>query len=152
MNDYNVRSATLDDLEVLLTFEQGIVQFERPFDPTLAEDPITYYDLSELIVSVTAEVVVVEFESKIIASGYAKIKQALPYLNHEKYSYLGFMYTHSDFRGKGVNGIVVDRLKKWSTSKGIKEIRLTVYDDNSGAIKAYEKVGFKKHLIEMRIT
>lgn len=151
MKDYNVRSATLDDLEVLLTFEQGIIQFERPFDPTLAEGPITYYDLSELITSDTAEVVVVEFDSKIIASGHAKIKQALPYLDHEKYTHLGFMYTHSEFRGKGVNGMVVDRLKKWSISKGIKEIRLTVYDDNSAAIKAYEKVGFKKHLIEMRI-
>jgi len=152
MKDYIVRSATIDDLEDLLAFEQGIIQFERPYDPTLSEDPITYYDLSELIASDDTEVVVVEFESKIIASGYAKIKQALPYLDHKKYTYLGFMYTQTDFRGKGINSIVIDRLKKWSVSKGIQEIRLTVYDDNGGAIKAYEKAGFKKHIIEMRIN
>lgn len=152
MKDYVVRSATPDDLEVLLAFEQEIIQFERSYDPTLAEDPITYYDLSELITANDAEVVLVEFESKIIASGYAKIKQALPYLKHENYCYMGFMYTHPNYRGKGVNRIVIERLKKWSDSKGLNEIRLTVYNDNSGAIKAYEKIGFKKHLIEMRIN
>ncbi len=151
MKDYSVRSAELGDIKVLLAFEQGIVQFERKYDPTLAEDPITYYDLAELIASDDAEVVVVEFDSEIIASGYAKIKRALSYLDHERYSYLGFMYTHDNFRGKGLNKMVVDSLKKWSISKGIKEIRLTVYNDNSGAIRAYEKVGFKKHLIEMRL-
>lgn len=152
MKDYIVRSARQSDLAILLEFEQAIVQFERPYDPTLADDPISYYDLSKLIASDDAKVVVVEFESKIIASGYAKIKQALPYQDHENYSYLGFMYTNPDYRGKGLNGLLIDRLKKWSASKGLNEIRLTVYNDNGGAIKAYEKVGFKKHLIEMRIS
>jgi len=152
MKDYRVRKAKLEDIEVLFAFEQGIIEFERPFDPTLAEDPITYYDLKELIRSEDAEVVVVEYNSQIVASGYAKTKQALPYLNHKKYAYLGFMYTAVNFRGKGLNRLVIDSLRLWSASKGLTEIRLTVYDDNNTAIRAYEKVGFKKHLIEMRIT
>lgn len=151
MKDYRVRKAKLEDIEVLFAFEQGIIEFERPFDPTLAEDPITYYDLKELIRSEDAEVVVVEYNSQIVASGYAKTKQALPYLNHKKYAYLGFMYTAVNFRGKGLNRLVIDSLRLWSASKGLTEIRLTVYDDNNTAIRAYEKVGFKKHLIEMRI-
>ena len=151
MDKFLVRPASLEDLTVLLEFEQGIIEAERPMDMTLAPDPISYYDISELIHSDAAEVLVVEHDSKVIASGYAKIKKALHYLDHEYYSYLGFMYTHPDFRGKGVNRLIVQALRNWSTSKGLKEIRLTVYDDNIGAIKAYEKVGFKKHLIEMRI-
>ncbi len=151
MEKFVVRSATLEDLSTLLKFEQGIIKAERPMDPTLAPDPISYYDISELINSEDAEVIVVEYDFKIVASGYAKIKKALDYLNHEFYSYLGFMYTLPDFRGKGVNKLIVEGLRNWSVAKGIKEIRLTVYDDNVAAIKAYEKVGFKKHLIEMRI-
>lgn len=152
MNDFIVRTARLEDLEVLLEFEQGIIKAERPMDPTLAADPISYYDISELIHSDDAEVIVVEHDSEVIASGYAKIKKAPDYLDHKSYSYLGFMYTRPDFRGKGVNKLIVDELRKWSISKGLKEIRLTVYDDNIAAFKAYEKVGFKKHLIEMRLT
>jgi ribosomal protein S18 acetylase RimI-like enzyme len=61
------------------------------------------------------------------------------------------MYTCPDFRGKGINKMIIDTLKNWSTANGLKEIRLTVYDENQGAIRAYEKVGFKKHIIEMRL-
>ena len=152
IDDYVLREASEDDLEVLLEFEQGVISAERPFDPTLGKGKITYYDLNELLNSEDAKVVVVESGSKLIACGYALKKKARHYLNHEFYSYLGFMYTHPDFRGKGVNGMVVESLRKWSLSKGLTEIRLTVYDENIPAIKAYEKMGFKKHIIEMRIN
>jgi len=152
MNDFILRRAKQKDLPILLDFEQGIVKAERPMDPTLAPDPISYYDISELIDSNNAEVIVVEHRGEVIASGYAKIKKALPYLKFEYYSYLGFMFTKPEFRGKGVNKLIVDELRNWSISNGFKEIRLTVYDDNPAALKAYEKVGFKKHLIEMRLT
>ena len=101
MTDFIVRVARPEDLKVLLAFEQGIISAERPMDPTLAKDPISYYDISELIRSEEAEVIVVEYKTEIIASGYAKIKKALPYLNHEFYSYLGFMYTHPNLEVKG---------------------------------------------------
>lgn len=151
MEDVLIRKAISEDLKSLLKFEQGIIKAERPYDPTLDVDPISYYDLSILIDSENAEVLVAEYNGEIIASGYAKIKQAQPFLDHENYSYLGFMYTQPEFRGKGVNRRIIAGLKKWSYSKGLKEIRLTVYDGNDGAIRAYEKVGFKKHLIEMRL-
>ncbi len=151
MNEIKIRTATLDDLPILLEFEQGVIEAERPFDPTLGNDPIHYYDLKAMIFSEDAEVVVATYNDSIVASGYAKIKQALPYLNHQYYAYLGFMYTVPAFRGKGINAKIIAALKEWSTSKGLKEIRLTVYDDNANAIKAYEKVGFKKHIIEMRM-
>jgi ribosomal protein S18 acetylase RimI-like enzyme len=151
MDNFTVRKAKIEDLETLLNFEQGIIKVERPYDPTMAKDPITYYDLKELILSDKAEVVVATYNSELIASGYVQIRTAKPYLDHELYAYLGFMYTHPDFRGKGINKKVVDTLVKWSKSKNIQEVRLTVYEENIGAIKAYEKVGFKKHLIEMRI-
>ncbi|MGI9552678.1 MAG: GNAT family N-acetyltransferase [Aurantibacter sp.] len=151
MDDIIIRKATTDDLPSLLEFEQGIIKFERPYDPTLEEDPISYYDLGALIKSENAEVLVAEHNEKIVASGYAKIKRARHYLDHENYSYLGFMFTRPEFRGKGINKKIIEVLRGWSLSRGLKEIRLTVYDDNVGAIKAYEKTGFKKHLIEMRL-
>ncbi len=151
MDNVKIRTATLDDMDILLEFEQGVIGAERPFDITLGADPITYYNLKELILSDDASLVVAEIEGKIIGSGYALKKAARPYLNHGFYSYLGFMFTLFDHRGKGVNTKIIERLKQWSDSKGLNEIRLTVYDENHGAIRAYEKVGFKKHIIEMRL-
>ena len=147
----NIRTATMDDLSVLLNFEQEIIKAERPFDVTIKEEPISYYDIGEMIQDPKAQVVVAEVENKIVASGYAIAKKARHYLDHEFYAYLGFMYTDEDYRGMGINAMIVEELKNWSNQKGFKEIRLTVYNENLPAIKAYEKVGFKKHIIEMRL-
>ena len=151
MEDLLLRDAVLSDLPVLKEFEQEIIRAERPYDPTIRPDPVTYYDLRKYVLDDSIKVVVAEHGGQIVASGYALTKTARNYLDHSTYSYLGFMYTKPEYRGKGINGKIVEMLKEWSLSKGLFEIRLTVYHDNVGAIKAYEKTGFKSHLHEMRI-
>jgi ribosomal protein S18 acetylase RimI-like enzyme len=150
MDKMIIRKATLDDLEQLLSFEQGIIKTERPFDPTLKPDPISYYDLKAMLTAPDVEIVVAETDNKIIASGYALIRRSKPYLKYNDHAYLGFMYVLPEYRGKGINKLVIDSLKKWAALKNITEIRLEVYYDNASAIKAYEKIGFKSHMLEMR--
>lgn len=146
-----LRTAKADEIHTLLAFEQGIVETERPFDATLKEGEIHYYDLIALIESPIAEVVVAEIDGQLVGSGYALIKEAKPYQKHTHYAYLGFMYVKPEFRGKGVNKAILETLKQWAVSKGIMEIRLEVYDKNIVAKKAYEKAGFKANLLEMRM-
>ncbi len=146
-----VRIATLEDLPTLLKFEQGIIVAERPMDPTIKDGSISYYDIAELITSDNSDVYVVEIDHEIVASGYAKIKEDRHYLKHDKQGYLGFMFVPKTQRGKGLNKLIVDALLKWCKAKNIHEIRLDVYDQNPSAIRAYEKVGFKKHMINMRL-
>lgn len=146
-----IRIATLKDLPVLLQFEQGVIEAERPFDPTIKDGEITYYDISELITSPNSEVFVAEIENEIIASGYAKIKSDRHYLKHTKQGYLGFMYVSEDHRGEQLNKLIIDGLLQWCKSRHIFEIRLDVYDDNIPALNAYLKAGFKKHMINMRL-
>ena len=97
------------------------------------------------------EIVVAEANNEIIGCGYARIKISEPYLEHESYAYLGFMYVVPLYRGKGVNKNIIDVLKQWTVSRGITEIRLEVYCDNEVAIHAYQKAGFSKHMIVMRM-
>ena len=145
------RTATLADLDTLLEFEQGIIQTERPFDPTLKDGNINYYDIAAMIQAPHVEVLVAETGSEIIGSGYARIEDSKVYLKHPKHAYLGFMYVKPEYRGKGVNKQVIAALQQWAIGRGITEFRLDVYSDNLPAVKAYEKIGFSKHLIEMRM-
>lgn len=146
------REATEQDLEVLLEFEQGIVLAERPFNSTLHDGEIHYYDLLQLIKSENSLVLVTEENNEIIASGYAKIKKPdNNYSNFDQYAYLGFMYVKPEHRGKGVNKLILDELVNWSKSKGLSEIRLDVYSQNESAVKAYEKAGFESLLVTMRM-
>ena len=149
---YQIRKATLQDLPILLQLEQGLINVERPMDPTIKDGEISYYDLKGFISANDTEVCVIEYNEKIVASGYARIKEDRHYLKHKKQGYLGFMFVLEEHRGKGLNKMIIDTLLKWCKNKGIHEIRLDVYEDNVTAIKAYEKVGFKKHMINMRLT
>ncbi len=152
MQDITIRKATLNDMETLLRFEQGVIEFERPFDPTLDEN-IHYYDLNEMISAPHIELLVAEHAGQLIASGYARIEAAVrPYLKHDQQAYLGFMYVLAEYRGRGINGLLLNQLKIWSAAQGVTELLLEVYAGNAGAIRAYEKAGFEQLTIAMRMA
>ena len=150
MNALQIRKATINDLEELLTFEQGVISAERPLDPTLKEDPVRYYDIEKMIGAPNVELLVAEFEGAIIASGYARIEDSKLFYQHPKHVYLGFMYVVPEHRGKGVNKKIIEALESWSLKNNITEIWLDVYHNNEAAIKAYERAGFSRYILSMR--
>lgn len=144
------RAATQVDLPVLLDFEQDIIAYERPYNPTLKPDPISYYDLGELIDREDAEVVVAVAGEDIVGSGSVREKRVAAYFDPPLVAWLGFMYVHPDFRGRGVNGLIMDYLVDWARRRDLFELRLSVYAENDSALRAYEKRGFSPLLLEMR--
>ena len=146
-----IRKATTEDLSILYEFEQGVLHAERPMDKTLKASKTFYYDIPNLISDQMAELVIAEINGVIAGCGYARIKQARDCFQFDQFSYLGFMFTKEDYRGKGVNKTIMNYLYDWSISKGIYEVRLEVYPSNNAAIKAYEKVGMQVTMHTMRI-
>ncbi|PCE64687.1 GNAT family N-acetyltransferase [Sediminicola luteus] len=146
-----IREATLNDLPTLLRFEQGIIEAERPMDPTIRNGQINYYDIAAMIDSPEHYVCVAELDGELVASAYANKRQPRPYLDHKQYAYLGFMFVDPNHRGKGINGKIMEALKKWCSANKLTELRLDVYSVNEAAIRAYVKAGFKPHLLNMRM-
>lgn len=146
-----IRKAIESEIEVLLGFEKGIIDSERPFDNTLKEGEIHYYDLIKLIRAKKAEVLVAVVNNEIVGSGYAKTLSAEPYQKYTEYAYLGFMYVKPAFRGQGINQKILNGLIAWAKSQNLTEVRLEVYDENTIAKNAYLKAGFKPNLLEMRL-
>jgi len=151
MAQLHIRSATILDIPTLRVFEQGVIAAERPFDSTLKPDPIRYYNIEEMISATHIEIVVAELQGEVIASGYARIEDSKHYFIHGRHAYCGFMYVTPEHRGKGVNKVILETLKNWARSNGITELRLDVYENNLPAINAYEKAGFTKFLVNMRM-
>ena len=146
-----IRKATIEDLTVLFEFEQGVLRAERPMDETLKLKNTYYYDIPNLIEDSSVELVIAELDGVIAGCGYAKIKKARDCFQFDQFSYLGFMFTKEDYRGRGVNKKIMNYLYNWSFSKGINEVRLEVYPTNIPAIKAYEKSGMTCSMQTMRI-
>ncbi|WP_390886645.1 GNAT family N-acetyltransferase [Lacinutrix neustonica] len=70
---------------------------------------------------------------------------------NQRYAYMGFMFIDPEYRGQGVIQNIIETLKNWAKTKHVVEARLLVYHDNLGAIRAYEKSGFKKHTLEIKL-
>jgi len=146
-----IRKAVETEIEILLSFEKRIIETERPYDNTLKEGEIHYYDLIKLIQSKKAEVLVAVVDKEIVGSGYAKILPAEPFQKYSEYAYLGFMYVKPQFRGQGVNKKILQGLINWAKNQNLTEVRLDVYDENIIAKNAYLKAGFKPNFLEMRL-
>jgi ribosomal protein S18 acetylase RimI-like enzyme len=147
-----IREAVIEDLPILKTFEQEIIQFERPFASNIKKNPVTYYDLKELILQKDSQVLVAIIDNEIVGSGYAQIQNSKPYFKPKQYVYLGFMFVSPQYRGKGINGEITTKLIEWAKSRNLSEIQLDVYATNESATKAYKKIGFKPDLLKMRFN
>ena len=99
-----IRPADKNDLTVLLEFEQEIIKAERPFNSTLKNSEIHFYDLHQLMGSQKAKVIVAEVDNEIIGSGYAAIKEEVDlFVKHTQFVYWGVMFVKPAHRGKGLS-------------------------------------------------
>jgi ribosomal protein S18 acetylase RimI-like enzyme len=147
-----IRRATPADLADLNRFQDGVVEAERAYDPTLQEGPVEYYDVAGMLTSDQVLFLVAEEHGRLVGCGFARLEPTKPYLRHDRRGYLGMMFVEPVHRGRGINGRIVDALKEWCRSRHVSELRLEVYRDNRAALGAYEKAGFRELFVEMRMN
>ncbi len=140
------------DLDSLERFQQGVVSAERPYDPTLKDGTVRYYDIAEMLGREDVLFLVAESGARVVGCGFAQIEKAEPFFKHKIHAYFGLMYVEPSHRSRGVNAAIIRSLKQWCRSRNIAETRLDVYEGNTAAVKAYEKAGFSKLSIEMRMS
>lgn len=151
MSIISTRIATINDLKTLLEFEQGVVKAERPLDPFLGKGELIYYNIPELITSENIHFLVAVIDNELVASGYVRIEKSMHYHKNVIHGYIGFMYVKPSFRGQRISGLILEQLKKWAKENNLKELRLDVYSNNTNALKSYERFGFTKSLVNMRM-
>jgi GNAT superfamily N-acetyltransferase len=147
-----IREADHRDLPILQEFEQGIIATERPLNSHLKSEDICYYDIAALIDGDGSVVMVAEEQGQLLGSGYGRIKESKTHLNHDSHAYLGFMFVAPSSRGQGINQLIIQALIGWGKEQGMNEFYLEAYADNTSAIRAYEKIGFKQSLVEMKLS
>lgn len=136
----------------MLCLEQAVVEAERPYNDMIKAKDAIYYDLENLLTDDASSLLVAEFDGQIVGTGYAQIRDSKPSLKHSKHAYLGFMYVMPAHRGLGINKQIMEKLMDWSQQQGVSDLYLDVYEGNDAAIRAYEKVGFVKSLVEMKVS
>jgi GNAT superfamily N-acetyltransferase len=151
MRTISIRTANLNDLETLLEFEQGVIKAERPLDPFLGDDTLSYYNIPKLITAENSHLIVAVANKELVGSGYLKIEDSSHYHKNPKHGYIGFIFVKPAFRGKKISHLILASLKDWGKEKDLKELRLDVYSKNAAALKSYNRFGFTKGLVNMKI-
>ena len=147
-----LRLAQPDDLPILLEFEQGVIEEERPCDDSIKKTNANYYDLSDLIADPNTCLQLVEHDARVVGCGYVQLRPSEAAFVHDKHAYLGFMYVEPGVRGQGINKMIIESLISWSRDRGVYDFYLNVYTENPAAIRAYEKVGFTPSQVEMKLN
>ena len=151
MSEISIRPAKLTDLETLLEFEQGVIEAEKTLDPFLGTGDLYYYNIPELITNNNTLLLVATCNNDLVGSGYLRVENSKHYHKNPQHGYIGFMYVKPTFRGKRISNLIIESLKNWAIEKELKELRLDVYSNNLAALKSYERFGFTKSLVNMRI-
>jgi len=151
MATISTRPAKFKDLKTLLEFEQGVIEAEKPLDPFLKTGQIYYYNLKEMIAAKDTHLIVAVANNEILGSGYVRIEKSSQYYKNKENGYVGFIYVKPSHRGKRISSIILESLKSWVKNRGLNELRLDVYHNNPSAIKSYERFGFSKSMINMRM-
>jgi ribosomal protein S18 acetylase RimI-like enzyme len=147
----SIRPAKLSDLKTLLELEQGVIEAERPLDPFLKKGTLFYYNIKELITSENILLLVAISNDELVGSGYLRIENSKHYHKNPKHGYIGFIFVKKSLRGQRISTLIINSLKEWALEKDLKELRLDVYSNNLGALKSYERFGFTKSLVNMRM-
>ena len=148
----NVRRATHDDLGALKHLEQQLINFERQFDPDIREgENVHYYDLEKLLMQDNISLIVAEVDNKIVGCAFGKIVKAPDWSESEYIGHIKMVFVEEEYRKKGVGRAIFAGLKKWFREKQAASVYVEFYLDNTNALEAYKKYGFKPYTMIMKM-
>lgn len=136
-NTINIRSATKNDAALILTFIQGLAEYEK-----LAHEVVgTAEDLQRTLFGSQpcAEVLIAEYQGK--PTGFALFFTSYSTFLARPGIYLEDLFVLPDFRGHGIGKALLVFLAGLVVTRKMGRLDWSVLDWNEPAIKFYEQIG-----------
>jgi ribosomal protein S18 acetylase RimI-like enzyme len=92
---------------------------------------------------------VAEVGGEVIGYLAGSIKAQTPSYRPVKRSELENMFVREEYRNKGIGEKLVKKFLSWSKENGISNTFVSAYSPNHGAIRYYERLGFKPYASEL---
>lgn len=152
--DFTIRKAKLSDAKGMVRLYLQFWEPHKGVDPLLEPDKRpTLKNQIELakkdIKKKNSHIFVAVKDNKIIGLIGFLIKKNEDCLKIKKYGLLDFSVTDKKHRRKGVAKGLTRFGFKFLRDKGIKYVRIKVYNKNKAAFKAWQRLGFKPQSIHM---
>lgn len=139
-DDFRLRDASLNDLDLLLDLMQGLYAFDHmPFDPKRARRALA----GLLADSSLGRVFLVEAGGEVV--GYAVLTLGYSLEFGGVYALLDELFILEAHRGRGAGRYVLELLEAFCRKMDLQALRLEVERTNRGARDLYAKMGFELH-------
>ena len=142
-----IRLATAEDSALILSFIQGLAEYEKMADQVVA----TEQKLTETLFGdkAAAEVVIVEYQGQ--PAGFALFFHNYSTFLAQPGLYLEDLFVLPAFRGKGLGKLLLSYLANLAVERGCGRFEWSVLDWNQPAIDFYQSQGAKL-MHDWRIT
>lgn len=136
-SDIRIRSATVDDVSVILTLIRGLADYERLAN----EAVVTEEDLRDSLFGErpAAEVLIAEVDGH--AAGFALFFHNYSTFLGRRGLYLEDLFVFPAHRGRGVGRALMARLARLATERQCGRFEWWVLDWNNAAIQFYKSLG-----------
>jgi GNAT superfamily N-acetyltransferase len=137
---FNTRKAGMDDLEILTAFT---LKEAQEAEGIKLREEIVRNGIEECLSSpdIATYWVLLSEPDKVIGSA-SLIRERSDWHGGD-YGWVQSMYILPEFRGKNLMKLLLSAIEKQANVEKLHDLRLYVHKDNSRAIKAYRKNGFK---------
>lgn len=147
--DFSIREANEKDYEEICELFAELDAFHRVALPDVfqesAEQVRSRKFISDIISDKNAVLFVAETNFQIIGLINIEIRKSpdIPIMVPRKYAVIDAIGVKERFRNSGVGKALMKKAHQWALEKGVNQIELNVWEFNQGAIKFYEKLGYK---------
>jgi len=147
--NYQIRSASLDDLEVIQDLSVKLSEKEeQEFDPTIdpewnkTEEATEYF--RHRIQEEDGFALVVE-DKKVVGYIIGGLREAESYRNNLDIAELETMYVEPKYRSQGIGTRFVDKFENWAEQREADRMRVEVTSQNKKGISFYEDNGLEDY-------
>jgi ribosomal protein S18 acetylase RimI-like enzyme len=88
---------------------------------------------------------------KVVGMSFAEIRGRGQGVGETPYGYISSVIVDEDYRGQGVGELLVQSAVMYLGRRGVSSVRINVRKDAAGAIKLYERIGFKEKFRVMEL-
>lgn len=144
-----IRSAKIDDCDAITSLYKQLYDTEKAFDDNLINEYILddkqLKSIRKKIKSRKEIFLVAEMDQKIVGVIDGYIIDSIHY--KEKVSFLEHLCVDKKYRKKRIATELIQEFSNKSKEKGATYIKLYAFENNSNAIKLYNKLGFVESTI-----
>lgn len=146
-----IRKAKEEELKIAQDLNHQLFEHDLEYDPLL--DMNWPYEKEEYFRNRISEkdgvCFVAEVDGKVVGYLIGAMIEPYTYRKIKKQSELENTLVKEEFRGRGIGEKLFEEFVKWSKEHGAERIKVSASADNFGAIKFYQRVGFKPYATEL---